>query len=422
MAESFSVERQSARFHLHSDVDLEMLRDPEYLLDGYIEERAVTVFYGPSGCGKTFAVLGAALSIATGRTWHGKAVRQRPVIYVVGEGTHGIKKRVKAWKQHHGIEVADRAFFVLGPVQLMSPGDVDAFLAQVAVRDIKPGLIVFDTLATCFVGGDENSAQDMGRVVDAVRRIQRGTGATVILVHHTGKPKESGRTSERGSSALRAAADAMIRVESVGARIHLTTDKLKDDAPADALIMVLKVITLGIKGNGKPLTSCVLEPVDQSADSQAANDLGAEHLEALGALCSAGRVKVKTADWLKAFSLSAETLNRRRRWLEEHGYVTKVAKGIYSLTTIGQLSTMSQCRVCLVGAVRNASALCRLPPVREHSVLFDVDAHGAALLRSPSRRGNLNIPQQARPRRLIAGWRLYSLPIACNALSAVVTP
>ena len=83
--------KSSLKFQLQRDVDLENLPDPEYLVEDFIEESALTVVYGPSGGGKTFAVLDAALSVATNRPWLGKSVHAAPVVYVVGEGTLGIK-------------------------------------------------------------------------------------------------------------------------------------------------------------------------------------------------------------------------------------------------------------------------------------------------------------------------------------------
>ena len=41
------------------------------------------ILYGPPGAGKSFVALDFALSVASGRAWHGHEVRQGPVLYVV---------------------------------------------------------------------------------------------------------------------------------------------------------------------------------------------------------------------------------------------------------------------------------------------------------------------------------------------------
>jgi hypothetical protein len=92
-------------------------------------------------------------------------------------------------------------------------------------------LIVLDTLARCIPGADENSAQDVGRAVAAIDRIRAATGATVLLIHHTGKNGDS----ERGSSALRGAADTMLAVSNDDGLIRVECAKQKDDVPFDRL-------------------------------------------------------------------------------------------------------------------------------------------------------------------------------------------
>ncbi|MBX9265093.1 helicase RepA family protein, partial [Klebsiella pneumoniae] len=88
-------------------------------------------------------------------------------------------------------------------------------------------LIVIDTLARCFGGNDENDAKDMGAFIEGCDTIKRETGATVLVVHHSGKDDTKGA---RGSSAFRAALDAEfnVRREGDGGAIILTCTKVKD--------------------------------------------------------------------------------------------------------------------------------------------------------------------------------------------------
>lgn len=66
-------------------------------------------------------------------------------------------------------------------------------------------LIIFDP-ASRFRGGDENSAQDTTRFVEAIERVAKATGATVLFAHHTNKGSsqaaEASQNASRGSSAL----------------------------------------------------------------------------------------------------------------------------------------------------------------------------------------------------------------------------
>ena len=60
-------------------------------------------------------------------------------------------------------------------------------------------MVVIDTLARCFGGNDENDARDMGAFIEGCDVIKQKTGATVLVVHHSGKDEGKGA---RGSSAF----------------------------------------------------------------------------------------------------------------------------------------------------------------------------------------------------------------------------
>jgi hypothetical protein len=121
--------------------------------------------------------------------------------------------------------------FLPDAVNLIDERAVSSLLADIADMDLPPALIVLDTLARCLAGADENSAQDVGRAVAAIDRIRAATGATVLLIHHTGKNGDA----ERGSSALRGAADTMLAVSNDDGLIRVECAKQKDDLPFDRM-------------------------------------------------------------------------------------------------------------------------------------------------------------------------------------------
>src|SRR5258708_21582640 len=105
---------------------------------------------------------------------------------------------------------------------MLDPAEVKAFIA--AVMPLAPRLIILDTLSRCMVGGDENSSKDMGLFVEACAEIQRATGATILVIHHTGK----NGIGERGSSVLPCACETMIELSQNEGYITLACDKMKD--------------------------------------------------------------------------------------------------------------------------------------------------------------------------------------------------
>ncbi|SDG97148.1 AAA domain-containing protein [Pseudonocardia oroxyli] len=98
--------------------------------------------------------------------------------------------------------------------------------------------IVIDTLNRCSVGLDENSAKDMGMVVEALYDLKRATPrdmGAIALIHHTGK---DGKTV-RGSSALEAGFDTVYTTSREGddGPVTLRRTKRKDGPPDDAMVL-----------------------------------------------------------------------------------------------------------------------------------------------------------------------------------------
>jgi hypothetical protein len=229
--------------------------------------------HGQPNGGKTFLALDIALSVAAGLEWCGRKVEQGSVIYIAAEGVSGLAPRVQAWRG----PIADPTvapwsnLWVLGEAVQFLEGGHTALLAALSESDVKPALIVVDTLARCMIGGEENSSKDMGWFIERCDEIRRATGATVLLVHHSGKPHRNSPASERGSSALRGAVDTMIDVsiDRSKGRATLTAkcEKQKEAEAFSPLRFELRTVVVGEDPDGSTLTSCRLthKPDDPSS-------------------------------------------------------------------------------------------------------------------------------------------------------------
>lgn len=190
------------------------LDDPSSpLIDGMIDEGALSVVYGDSNSGKTFVALDMAHAVATGRDWNGKATRRGLVVYVAAEGGRRINRRIAALRKRYP---AERPLFALVryPIDLRSSdANAQELLALIRGAEAQCGercaWVIVDTLSRALAGGDENSPVDMGRVVQAADHIRAATGAHFTYVHHSGKDTARGA---RGHSLLRAATDTEIEV------------------------------------------------------------------------------------------------------------------------------------------------------------------------------------------------------------------
>lgn len=84
---------------------------------------------------------------------------------------------------------------VAQPFQLAEPEQVEALGAVLPHR----GVVIVDTLNRAAPGLDENSSQDMGRILAGMKRLQGITGGLVLVVHHTGTLREMRRRYCRSS-------------------------------------------------------------------------------------------------------------------------------------------------------------------------------------------------------------------------------
>ena len=223
--------------------ELKNLPALDWVIDRVIPSQSLAMLYGPSGSGKTFVALSMALSIATGSPWFGRTCKEGPVLYLASEGKHGLSARISAWEKLY-MSTAKNLYVIVDVPQFLDPQSMEALVNTMEHALIKPNLIVIDTLARHVVGGDENSAKDMGVLIYNVFRLIKKLDCSALVVHHSGKKNQKNQ-SERGSSVLRAAADTMIAVEMFGKRqVTLKCDKQKEAEQFEQIPLKFELVTL----------------------------------------------------------------------------------------------------------------------------------------------------------------------------------
>ena len=207
--------------------ELEQLPPPQWLLPERLPEGQTWV-YGPPGSGKTFLALDWSATVAASGL---------NVLYFVGEGVQGFARRVLAWKDARGANLSTFRAIPQAP-HLLDRESVEMLAST--VDQYSPSLIVVDTFARASVGGDENSARDVGLAIDALDYIYREYGTSSLVLHHSNKAGHG----ERGSSAIRGAADATWEVMPgidgdllLGFEVHCR--KMKDAEPPNKMLFRL---------------------------------------------------------------------------------------------------------------------------------------------------------------------------------------
>jgi AAA domain len=198
--------------------ELKNIKPPEPIPGTPLISRGFNVIYGPSGHYKSFYALHQALTVA----------ETSQVVYVAAEGSAGFDWRIDAWCEHYKKEKPEgRLRFIIEEVNLLDKIEVAGLVKLIQTKTKKATLIVIDTYARCLVGGDENGAKDPGIAIQQCATLQRTFDCAVALVHHT----NLGGVRERGNTALRGAADTMIRVSTDDGLIRVKCDKVKDRKP-----------------------------------------------------------------------------------------------------------------------------------------------------------------------------------------------
>lgn len=243
-----------------------------WLIKGIIPDGELLLLFGEPGGGKSFFALDWAAHIATGKPWQGKKVRQGAVFYIAGEGHHGLVRRRMAWEKHHGQSLCDAPMFVSNrAVALLDDRTVKQVVAEVRALVEEhgiPALIVVDTLARSFAGGDENVAADMATFIAALDEMRAEFGCSVLIVHHTG---HADKTRIRGSSALQGAIDTGYRLEKAGTLgLKLVCVKAKDFEPPEPLAFNLQTVELSglFDEDGNVETSAVIANVTATSAAE----------------------------------------------------------------------------------------------------------------------------------------------------------
>jgi len=159
---------------------------------------SVNLISAESGTGKTWLTQAISGAVAHGRDFLGRAVQQAPVLYLDGENPlYVVKRNLKDL----GIEAHDQFRIWGGWNDKEPPRPDDARITSFA-EATKP-LLVWDSLVE-FARCDEQSSTGMREFMKLFRRLAH-VGATVIVLHHTGKSKTS--KDYRGSTDIKASVD-----------------------------------------------------------------------------------------------------------------------------------------------------------------------------------------------------------------------
>jgi RecA-family ATPase len=185
-------------------------REREWHVPGMVPAGEPTLLSGDGGTGKSQLALQLGVSTVTGRPWLGRPIIQGPCIFLTAEDDdEEVHRRLDAIAHLEAVPPSD-----LSNLHIISRVGKDALLGildpetrqveptalyyavESAVSQVRPALLILDTLADLF-GGDENDRRQARQFVGLLRRLTLPVGTTVLCLAH---PSLTGINSGTGTS------------------------------------------------------------------------------------------------------------------------------------------------------------------------------------------------------------------------------
>jgi hypothetical protein len=274
----------------------------EWLIQGILPALSFSALYGPPGSFKSFIALDMAEAIATGRPWMGNSIDQQgAVLYLCGEGFGGMGARIKACQLHHDTPKGAPIYVVRHQLNLRSSQEdfnalIFAVVQLVETTGIEFKLVIIDTLARAFGGGNENDSDAMGSFTISMGKIQEFLKCALMVLHHSGKDTTKGL---RGHSSLLGAVDTQLEIlrfeEQPKGIISLT--KQKDGQ--DGIRIGFEMVEVEIGGSSlgfDPTISLAVQASDEAvnqASKRGKSNSGAGKNQRLEMSCLENVVKAK---------------------------------------------------------------------------------------------------------------------------------
>jgi RecA-family ATPase len=252
-------------------VPLEPMR---WLATNRIPAGDVTILSGDGGGGKTTVALQLAIAAAAGLgDWLGTTCESGPVIFFSGEEPEAeMRRRLDRAATKRGLDPADLDqlhFHFADPDACllgisrrdgaMAPTPLFASLAT-AVLEVRPALIVVDSIAATF-GGNQNDRVHARTFVGLFRQLARRADCAILLLDH---PSLSGITNGTGRGG------SMDWQNATRARLHLET--VTDEDGGTARELEVKKLNYGPAGEKVKLRwedGCFVLQGDTPAPAQA---------------------------------------------------------------------------------------------------------------------------------------------------------
>jgi len=187
-----------------ADAMLEESGTRKYLIEPWLPPATIVQVHGYTGHGKSLFLQYALGALTSGQRYFGPFEIGQPALvlyldYEMGKAT--IARRLIEMRDLYG-DTQDRLNIWTpfdGREEMNLKTKEGMLRLQGWIKMVEPDVVVIDTIRSAFPGMQENNAEEWSRVNQLAVKM-RNVGISVVLVHHSNKPGESGLGREAGST------------------------------------------------------------------------------------------------------------------------------------------------------------------------------------------------------------------------------
>lgn len=193
------------------------LPTPTWLVEGIWSDKAHGLVAGEAKAYKTLCVLDLSVSVASGTKFlnHFEVPKQGPVVVIQNENSPSlIQDRVTKIARSRGLfggpesigrnnavidfTESDLPLHFLNNVELDLGDEDDLEELDNCLEELNPEMLVLDPWYLMTPGVDENSAKQVGPILNALMQLKRKHDCGILMVHHYNKPTETNSQFAKG--------------------------------------------------------------------------------------------------------------------------------------------------------------------------------------------------------------------------------
>lgn len=192
---------------------------PEQLIsEGIFLPESLLLLAGSKKARKTFLAYNLGIALASGYSFAGFNIKNRSRVLILSAegGYHPNRERIQ--RMCKAIDTNNElSLNICFDPRLKLESEDDYSRVEETIIEYESEILIIDPFVK-FHYLDENSARDMGRILERIRRLINDYKMSIIMVHHLGKDQSHGA---RGSSAILGEYDSCITLTKEGSDAQL---------------------------------------------------------------------------------------------------------------------------------------------------------------------------------------------------------